>query len=538
MHIFTGQVACEGVVIGSSLNVSTEHQQSFAEDNNSAETLSDAIDVSKIQLQKLIDSKKKIEGEILEFQISLLEDSEFLEPIFNRLELNESGPLAWSNILDDLIEEYDTEEDSYFRARSEDLKDLKLRVLHNLNGVGFSEILKIADNQANSSEQIIITKELTPSQFIETNWENCSGIVLINNSPNSHVAILAKSRGIPMLTGADIDLNQISSNTTVILDCIKGDFIIEPDQETVGRYNNIIAKYRDKKDYEKTLLEKPAITEDGVTIQVQLNMDDLLNSPELPPEHCDGIGLTRTEFIFTRGYLPNEEEQFQYYAKLIQWAKGKPVTFRTMDAGGDKTIPQLTPKHEVNPFLGLRGVRLSLANEQVFRTQLRALARASSLGEVKIMIPMVTENFEIQAVRKLLKDEVAKLLDRGIEAKIPQLGMMVEVPIAALQIENFDVDFYSIGSNDLIQYLTSASRDNPEVVNLYHAEYPALWELIAAVASHGNAVGREVSVCGNIAGDTKYTSKLLAAGIRCLSVTATSIAPVKAAVRRARSILN
>jgi phosphotransferase system enzyme I (PtsI) len=209
-----------------------------------------------------------------------------------------------------------------------------------------------------------------------------------------------------------------------------------------------------------------------------------------------------------------------------------------MDGGGDKTIPQLTPKHEVNPFLGLRGVRLSLANEQVFRTQLRALARASSLGEVKIMIPMVTENFEIQAVRKLLKDEVAKLLDRGIEAKIPQLGMMVEVPIAALQIENFDVDFYSIGSNDLIQYLTSASRDNPEVVNLYHAEYPALWELIAAVASHGNAVGREVSVCGNIAGDTKYTSKLLAAGIRCLSVTATSIAPVKAAVRRARSILN
>ena len=143
MHIFTGQVACEGVVIGSSLNVSTEHQQSFAEDNNSAETLSDAIDVSKIQLQKLIDSKKKIEGEILEFQISLLEDSEFLEPIFNRLELNESGHLAWSNILDDLIEEYDTEEDSYFRARSEDLKDLKLRVLHNLNGVGFSEILKI-----------------------------------------------------------------------------------------------------------------------------------------------------------------------------------------------------------------------------------------------------------------------------------------------------------------------------------------------------------------------------------------------------------
>jgi phosphotransferase system enzyme I (PtsI) len=538
MHIYTGQVACEGVVIGNSLNVSTEHHQSFSEDDNSAETLSHAINISKIQLQKLIESNKKIEGEILEFQISLLEDSEFLKPVFKRLELSESGSLAWSFVLDELIAEYSSEEDSYFRARSEDLKDLKQRVLHNLNGFGFSELIQGKDNQEDCKEQIVIARELSPSQFIETNWENCSGIVLINNSPNSHVAILAKSRGIPMLTGADLDLRQVNSNVTVILDCVNGDFIFEPDRKTVVRYNAIIEKYRDKKDFEKTLLDKPAITEDGVTIQVQLNMDDLLNNPDIPPEYCDGVGLTRTEFMFTRGYLPDEEEQFQYYAKLIHWAKGKPVTFRTMDAGGDKPIPQLTPENESNPFLGLRGVRLSLANEQVFRTQLRALARACCLGEVRIMIPMVTENREIQAVRKLLNDEVAKLLYKGVGAKIPQLGMMVEVPIAALQIEDFDVDFYSIGSNDLIQYLTSVSRDNHSVVNLYHAEYPALWKLIAAVASHGNAVGREVSVCGNIAGDTKYTSKLLAAGIRCLSVTATSIAPVKAAVRRARSILN
>ena len=538
MHIFSGQVASEGIVIGCSLNISSDHDHSISEDDDSAETLSQAINISKTQLQKLIDSNKKIEGEILEFQISLLEDSEFLKPLFTSDDLNESASISWCNMLDELISEYSSEDDSYFRARSEDLKDLKQRVLHNLNGKGFSELIQADANPRNSKDKIVITKELTPSQFIETNWENCLGIVLIKNSPNSHVAILAKSKGIPMLTGADLDLHRINSNATVILDCVKGDLILEPNRETVGIYKTKISKYRQEKDYEKTLLAKPAISEDGVTVQVLLNVDDLLSTPEFPPEYCDGVGLTRTEFMFTRGYLPDEEEQLQYYSKLIYWAKGKPVTFRTMDAGGDKPIQQLTPEKEINPFLGLRGVRLSLANEPVFRTQLRALARASCLGEVKVMIPMVTKNSEIQAVRKMLHDEVAKLIDSGVKAKAPQLGMMVEVPIAAMQIEDFDVDFYSIGSNDLIQYITAASRDNHSVANLYHADYPALWQLIATVAAHGKAVGREVSVCGNIAGDSNYTAKLLSAGIRCLSVSATSIAPVKAAVRSSRAILN
>ena len=334
-----------------------------------------------------------------------------------------------------------------------------------------------------------------------------------------------------MLTGANLDINQINSNVPVILDCIKGDLIIEPDKETETYYDKIISDYKERKFYESDLLQEPAISEDGIQVKVQINVDNLFDKPDLPSENCDGVGLTRTEYLFTRGYLPDEDEQYEFYSNLIIWAKGKPVTFRTIDAGGDKPIPQLTPENEMNPYLGLRGIRLSLSEIRVFRTQLRALLRASCLGKVKLIIPMVTENSEILSVRKLVKQEISDLRNKGVMAEMPELGMMVEVPVAALQIEDFDVDFYTIGSNDLIQYLASVSRNNPSVSGLYHADYPALWKLIASVTAHGKAKRREVSICGNIAGDSKYTQKLLAAGIRSFSVSTSSVYAVKAEIR-------
>ena len=538
MHIYTGQVACAGVVTGSSLSIGPSLTTLPDKSEQTYETFSNAIKTTKAQLQRLIDSKKDIEEEILEFQISLIEDDEFLEQVLKNYHENGSFSSLWNNALNEMIAEYESEENSYFRARSEDLKDLKLRVLRNLNGDGISEIINTNDAGKKHNDLILISEELTPSQFIETNWENCSGIVLIRNSPNSHVAILAKSKGIPMLTGTNLDISQIDSNVPVILDCINGDFIIEPDKETEKYYDKVISDLKERKFFEKDFLNEQAISKDGIKVEVQINVDNLLENPDLPSDYCDGVGLTRTEFLFSRGYLPDEDEQFGFYSNLINWAKGKPVTFRTFDAGGDKPIPGLTQGNDLNPYLGLRGVRLSLAEESVFRTQLRAILRASCLGKVKIMIPMVTENSEIQSVRKLIKEEISDLQNNGVSASMPELGMMVEVPVAALQIEDFDVDFYSIGTNDLIQYLASVSRNNPSVSKLYNADYPALWKLIASISAHGKEKGREVSVCGNIASDSKYTQKLLTAGIRSFSVNASSVAALKAEIRSKKLNLN
>ncbi|HJL86772.1 MAG TPA: putative PEP-binding protein, partial [SAR324 cluster bacterium] len=314
--------------------------------------------------------------------------------------------------------------------------------------------------------------------------------------------------------------------TPLILDGNKGRLIVDPSPQEMEEYQEIVQKFGEEKQLKETYLKNPSQTLDGERVLVKINSDsqELLN--QLNPEHCDGIGLTRTEFLIQDGRLPDEEEQFQIYSQLIKWASGKPVTIRTLDAGGDKPVEGVT-MDEQNPFLGFRGVRISLEFQNLFRSQLRALIRAAVLGPVQVMVPMVTVAEEIDAVKKILNEEFSKLQQKNIATEMPKLGMMVEVPLAALEIETFDVDFYSIGSNDLIQYLTATARDNPTVSHLYHANYPALWDLISRVAAHGRKTGREVSVCGDIASNTDYLEKLMKSGIRSISVSPASLADVK-----------
>jgi phosphotransferase system enzyme I (PtsI) len=227
-----------------------------------------------------------------------------------------------------------------------------------------------------------------------------------------------------------------------------------------------------------------------------------------------------------------EEAQFRIYARLLAWAAGRPVTIRTLDAGGDKPIPGLTPEGESNPFLGLRGIRLSLARPDVFRPQLRALARAAAVGPLKVMLPMVTVPREVEATRALLAEAVTELAAKGVAATMPRLGMMVEVPAAALNVGAFAVDFYSIGSNDLVQYVTATSRDCAAVAGLHDPLDPAVLELIARVVAHGAATGREVGLCGDMASDPRYLPALLDRGLTSISVAPARLAKVKAQIAR------
>jgi phosphoenolpyruvate-protein phosphotransferase (PTS system enzyme I) len=320
-----------------------------------------------------------------------------------------------------------------------------------------------------------------------------------------------------------------------VLDADAGRLIVNPDAATLGATE---ARLRDatlRIAREAQLLDRPAVTAAGERVFVSINADDPALLAGIDPCHCDGIGLTRTEFLFQGAALPDEERQFQTYAEVLRWAGERPVITRTLDAGGDKPIPGLTPIGEDNPFLGLRGLRLSLARPEVLRVQLRALARATALGPLKVMAPMVTTPAELVACRALFEAVVLELRVAGVEAAMPPLGMMVEVPAAALNAAAFDADFLSIGSNDLIQYVMAASRDNPSVAELYDPMNPAVLELIRRVVEVGRARGIEVSLCGEMASEPALVPLLLEAGLRRLSVAPAALGAVKTAIAAAGS---
>jgi phosphotransferase system enzyme I (PtsI) len=263
-----------------------------------------------------------------------------------------------------------------------------------------------------------------------------------------------------------------------------------------------------------------------------INVTGLAELRGLDPAEVDGIGLMRTEFLFQgREILPTEEEQYQIYKRMLEWSAGKPVIIRTLDAGGDKPIAGLTQSGDINPFLGVRGVRLSLRHLDVFRAQLRALVRAAVAGNLKVMIPMVTIPEELDRCRVLLEETLEELRREGREAQMPPLGMMVEVPAAALAIEDFNADFFSIGSNDLIQYVAAASRDEPQLADLARPSR-AVFGLIRHVVKYAEGAGRETSLCGDLAGDPEQVGALLDQGLRTFSVAPGALGPVKAAIAR------
>ncbi|MBI1207765.1 MAG: phosphoenolpyruvate--protein phosphotransferase [Azospirillum sp.] len=459
---------------------------------------------------------------ILSFQAALLEDPELTAPAFAAIAAGTPADRAIREALDGEIAGYLAAEDAYFRGRAADLADLRDRVLRHLAG---------AEEAPLPAGVICVGSDLAPSRFLATRWDG-GGLALARGSTTSHVAILARARGVPMVVGIVAD--GVANGHPALLDGTDGSLVVDPDQAArlafeVRQAAELQTRARDEK-----FLTRPAVTADGESVAVMVNIagpDDLSG---IDPGHTDGIGLVRTEFLFHgRDRLPDEAEQLAVYRRILDWAGGRSVTIRTLDAGGDKPIPGLTRRDESNPFLGVRGVRLSLRHPEVFVVQLRALARAAAVAPLKVMVPMVSLPEEMAACRALLDDALAQLAAESLPAGRPQLGMMIEVPAAALMVEAFDAEFYSIGSNDLIQYTMAASRDEPELAGLARPN-AALIALIARVAQYGAGSGRPVSLCGDLASEPAQVPLLLDAGLRALSVAPAALATTKAAVARYR----
>jgi phosphotransferase system enzyme I (PtsI) len=521
----TGRAASPGLAVGpvTVLTDAVESRRVTGDPAQETAALQAAIESATAELAELVEAEQGDAAAILEFQVAMLEDDALAEGAFDAVAAGTPADQAWRSVLDAEIAGYRSAEDEYFRARIADLVDIRDRVLMQLSGADKSAAI--------AGGSIVASDDISPSAFLAADWRRGGAIVLAAGSCSSHVAMLARARGTPMVVGVGPLSWRGRPPALALVDGDAGTVIFDPEPETRSLFENRMKAANAARAVEDAGRVKPAITANGRRITVLLNIaapEDLVG---LDPAICDGIGLVRTEFLFEASQgLPDEETQYAAYRRILDWAEGRPVTIRTLDAGGDKPIAGLTIDGESNPFLGLRGIRLSLSRLEVFRLQLRALARAAVHGMLKVMLPMVALPSELDRSAALLDAEIAALRADGIACARPPLGIMVEVPAAALRAEDFDAAFYSIGSNDLTQYTMAAARDIGAVADLNDTGNPAVLALIARTVEAGRARGVEVSLCGDAAADTRLTKALLATGLTTLSVSPVAVARLKATI--------
>jgi len=520
-RVFAGRSAAPGLAIGAACLLAGRGAPGDRKAGGPAEELAlfeAALGRAGHDLEALIAASDALGADILEFQLSLCGDDDLVDPVRARISAGIPADLAWRERIDAEIAEYRAG-DEIMAARAADLCDLRERVLAALGG-------EVAD-EAVPDGTILIASDLTPSRFLGLDWSRLAGAVLTNGSATSHVAILARSRGVPMLVDVT-PAPDARPGEMAAIDASRGRLILSPSGRTLEalawegeRERRIAAEAAEAEG-------RPATTADGRRVAILVNVNAPSDLDGLSPEICDGVGLTRTELLFADG-PPDEETQYRAYARILGWAEGRPVTIRTLDAGGDKPVPGVT-LDEANPFLGTRGLRLSLRRPEIFRVQLRALARAAALGPLKVMVPMVTLPQEFDAARAALTEAVAELNADGVTHALPVLGMMVEVPAAAMTAGDFDADFYSIGSNDLAQYVLAVARDAPGLSDLTGNGHPAVMELIARTVEAARRRGVEASLCGDLASMPEMAERLIAAGLDTLSVAPASVGRVKLAI--------
>ena len=522
---YAGRPASPGIALGALFAIATASgtgtRAASGTAQSEAEALRCALGASLIELKDLIERSPKDAAAILEFQVALLEDDVLAEPAFSAIAAGGAADHAWRRAMHDEIAGYEASDDENFRARSADLYDIRDRVLAKLTGSTFEEAVPPG--------AIVAAQDLTPSRFLSIDWSRGGALVLTAGSTTSHVAMLARSRGVPAVVDLDVHLSELAGEALV--DAHRGVLIVDPGPEARAQFESDAKAAANARALAAAAAMRPAVTVDGTRIGILLNVADPRELADLDPALCDGIGLVRTEFLFQdRQGLADEEQQYRTYRRIAEWAQGRPVTIRTLDAGGDKPIPGLTPAGESNPFLGVRGLRLSLAHPDVFRTQLRALARAATHGDIKIMLPMVTQPNELALARSMLDAEVAALHAAAIPARRARLGIMIEVPAAAIASDQFDAEFFSIGSNDLTQYTAAAGRDIGAVTDLADPTQPAMLRLYGWVVNAARARNIDVSLCGDAGGDPSAIPLLLAAGLRSLSMAPALVGNAKAAI--------
>lgn len=538
MTKLTGIAASSGIAIAKAYCF-VEPDLSFAKTKiedpvQEVERFRSALEVSKGELESIRAIAEtelgKEEAEIFNAHILVLNDPELLSPIEDKIKSeNVNAEQALKETTDMFITMFEQMDNEYMQERAADIRDVTKRVLSHLLGV------KIVNPSTISEEVIVIAEDLTPSDTAQLNRQFVKGFTTDIGGRTSHSAIMARSLEIPAVVGTKESTTRIKDGDIIVVDGLNGEIHINPTAELIAQFENEQQKFEQQKAEWAKLVNEKTLTADGQHVELAANIGTPEDLEGVINNGGEGVGLYRTEFLYMgREQLPTEEEQFEAYKQVLQGMDGKPVVVRTLDIGGDKELPYLNLPKEMNPFLGFRAIRLCLEEQDIFRTQLRALLRASSYGNLKIMFPMIATLGEFRQAKAILEEEKQALLDAGTTiADHIEVGIMVEIPSTAVQADAFakEVDFFSIGTNDLIQYTMAADRMNERVSYLYQPYNPAILRLVKMVIDAAHKEGKWAGMCGEMAGDEIAIPLLLGLGLDEFSMSATSILPARTQIR-------
>ena len=533
--MYKGTGASPGIALGKALVL--EHSEINIErrtiENVEAEVekLQVSIEKSRLELEQVKERAKvelgEHEAEIFEAHLLVLADPELVDQTIAKIRDEKvNAEFALNEIKDMFVSIFESMDNEYMRERAADIKDVTNRVLRHILGI------KVVDLSALSEEVILIAHDLTPSDTATMNKKMVLGFLTDIGGRTSHTAIMARTLEIAAIVGLNDMTQKVNDGDFIVFNGDTGEVIVNPPEETIIEYRALKAKYDEEKEALKKLIGEPSITLDGRHVELAGNIGSPNDVEGLIKNDAEGVGLYRTEFLYMdkEDGFPTEEEQYEAYKDVLEGMNGKPIVIRTLDIGGDKELPYFKMDEEMNPFLGYRAIRLCLDRTDIFKTQLRALYRASIHGKLRIMFPMISSLEELLDAKEVIKEVLEQMDSEGIEySKDVEVGMMIEIPAAAVisDILAKHVDFFSIGTNDLIQYTCAVDRMNQKISHLYNQFNPAVLRLIKMVIDNAHKEGKWVGMCGESAGDQRMIPILLGMGLDEFSMSPISILPAR-----------
>ena len=532
MEVYQGKSVFGGIAIGRiSVHKKDEQQVKRVRIEDSEQEIlryRQAKQTAMEQLQGLYQKALKEVGEanaaIFEIHQMMLEDDDYNESVENIIRMQQvNAEYAVASTGDNFAQMFSAMDDDYMRARSADVKDISERVLSVLGG-------RATGIAASGEPVIIVADDLAPSETVQLNKDLVLSFVTVHGSVNSHTAILARTMSIPALIGTAIPLTDDIDGKVGIVDGKNGCIYVDPDEDTLGRMQQLKLEELEKKELLQTLKGRENITIDGKKIMLYANIGNSKDLAAVLQNDAGGIGLFRSEFIYLeRDTFPTEEEQFQIYRTVAETMAGKPVIIRTLDIGADKKCDYFEMEPEENPAMGCRAIRICLTRPEIFKTQLRALFRASAFGNISIMYPMIISVDELRKIKTIVAEIRQELTEQGVTFGEPKQGIMIETPAAVMMSEELakEVDFFSIGTNDLTQYTLAIDRQNPKLDAFYDPHHPAVLRMIQMVVENAHKAGIWAGICGELGADTTLTRRFLAMGVDELSMSPGSILPVR-----------
>ena len=532
MEVYQGKSVFGGIVIGRiSVHKKDEQQVKRVKIEDPEQEIlryRQAKQTAMKQLRGLYQKALKEVGEanaaIFEIHQMMLEDDDYNESVENIIRMQQvNAEYAVASTGDNFAQMFSAMDDDYMRARSADVKDISERVLSVLGD-------RSTGIAASEEPVIIVADDLAPSETVQLNKDLVLSFVTVHGSVNSHTAILARTMSIPALIGTAIPLTDDIDGKVGIVDGKNGCIYVDPDEDTLGRMQQLKLEEQEKKELLQTLKGRENITIDGKKIMLYANIGNSKDLAAVLQNDAGGIGLFRSEFIYLeREMFPTEEEQFQIYRTVAETMAGKPVIIRTLDIGADKKCDYFEMEPEENPAMGCRAIRICLTRPEIFKTQLRALFRASAFGNISIMYPMIISVEEVHRIKEIVTEVKRELTEQGVAFGEPKQGIMIETPAAVMMSEELakEVDFFSIGTNDLTQYTLAIDRQNPKLDAFYDPHHPAVLRMIQMVVENAHKAGIWAGICGELGADTTLTRRFLAMGVDELSMSPGSILPVR-----------